>query len=156
MKRLTWFASALLLIFLVVACDSRPMRATGYDPTSDPNAALERAVSQAKAGGKKVLVIAGGDWCPWCLALETFIGKNADVKAALDQTFVTIEVYFGEKNRNADFFAKLPRAKGYPHFWVISTDGKVINSLDTSGLEDGSSSYDKAKFLRFISETGKT
>lgn len=147
--------SAVLLAFLVVACDSKATKPTRYDPASDPFPALELAQMEARASGKKVLVIAGGDWCRWCRALEAFISKNPEIKAALDQNFVTIEVYYGEKNLNSAFFARLPPAMGYPHFWVISKDGKVMHSVDTSNLEDGSSSYDKTKFLYFIQEMNK-
>lgn len=143
--------AAVLIVFAVVAC-SQFTKTAGYDPEADPVQALEHALREAQTSGKKVLVIAGGDWCSWCHALESLVAKNADIKNALDQNFVTIKVYFGEKNQNTAFFSKLPPANVYPYFWAISKEGDVIKSVDPSSLEDGSNSYNKAKFLQFIME----
>lgn len=123
-----------------------------YRPTANPSVLLEAALKEARAGHKKVLVIAGGDWCRWCLILESFLAANPDVKSALDGSFVVVKVYVDEKNRNTEFFAKLPKAKGYPHFWVLNQDGKVAASVDTGLLEKGPDSYDKGRFLQFIQD----
>ena len=74
----------------------------------------------------------------------------------MDRAFVTVEVYYGEKNQNTDFFAKLPHAKGYPHFWILTRDGQVAHSIDTSIIEDGANGYDKDKVLRFVRDYGGT
>ncbi|HET7868186.1 MAG TPA: thioredoxin family protein [Burkholderiaceae bacterium] len=121
-----------------------------YSPTANPSVLLEAALTQARASNKKVLVIAGGDWCRWCLILERFVAANPDVKSALDGSFVVVKVYVGEKNRNTAFFAKLPKAQGYPHFWVLNPDGNVAASVNTGPLEKGPDSYDKERFLQFI------
>jgi thioredoxin-related protein len=146
-----WFALLGLCAMPVAARDSAT---TGYDSTANPDDAVAQALKQARATSRKVLVIGGGDWCRWCMALEAFLARDVEAKAALDRAFVTVEVYYGDKNRNEKFFAKLPRAKGYPHFWIMGTDGKVANSVDTSIIEDGKSGYDKEKFLRFVRDYG--
>ena len=140
--------TAVLFGVLVVAC----AKSSGFDPTANPDKALEHAVREAQANGKKVLVIAGGDWCNWSRAMESLISSDTDVKKALDQSFVTIKVYFGEKNRNTAFFSKLPPTNVHPFFWVISKDGEVVNSVDPSSLEDGPNRYNKAKLLQLITE----
>lgn len=61
-----------------------------------------------------------------------------------------LQVYFGEKNRNAAFFSKLPSTNVYPYFWVISQDGDVVDTADPSSLEEGSYKYNKTKFLELI------
>ena len=143
------------LLGLALPCSAQLAKGSGYDPLANPNIALERALIDAKANNKKVLVIAGGDWCRWCLILNSFLTQNPDVKAELDGSFVTIKVYFGQDNSNAQFFSKLPQAKGYPHFWVISKDGRPTHSVNTGSLENGKDSYDKNEFLHFIREVGK-
>ncbi len=127
----------------------------GYDPAANAQAALATALAQAKAENKRVLIVAGGDWCRWCLILNTFWDNNPDTKAERDQAFVLLKVYVGDQNPNKEFFAKLPKAKGYPHFWVLGADGKVIQSVNTGGLENGKNSYDKEKVSAFIKEMGK-
>ena len=99
---------------------------------------------------KLVLVMAGGDWCIWCHYLHAFIDENSDIDDALDDTFVTVKAYMGDKNDNAEFFATLPKAVGYPHFWVVDSDGTVLASQGTAPLEDGQKSYDRERFMAFI------
>ena len=53
---------------------------------------------------------------------------------------------------NKEFFARLPKAAGAPHFWVLSQKGELLASQGTLPLEDGAKSYDRAKFSAFIDE----
>jgi thioredoxin-related protein len=145
---------ALCLLVLAPAAFAADPKLPGYDAKADPQVALDRALVEARAGNKKVLVVAGGDWCSWCHYLESFIAKNKDIDDAIHRSFVTVKAYFGEENRNAAFFSRLPKAVGYPHFWVISKDGKVLHSVNTAALEDGGKSYNKANFLKFIRDLG--
>ena len=103
-------------------------------------------------GGKLVLVEAGGAWCRWCWAIDSFLRANPDVQSEFDKTFVRVKVYYGDQNPNRAYFATLPKAKGYPHFWILDADGQVLQSVNTGKLEDGKDSYDKAAFLKFIRE----
>jgi thioredoxin-related protein len=146
--------AATLLILPLAACDLQDKPPTHYDAAANPFTALKLAEQEARTSGKRILVIGGGDWCRWCIAMESFISQTPEVKAALDRNFVTVEVYYGRKNRNSAFFSTLPEAAGYPQFWVLSSDGKLIQPVDTSTLEDGIDSYDKSKFLNFIQEMG--
>lgn len=155
MKRLRILAVALVVgVALAVLALWRwqPDGHAAYSPTADPSVLLEAALREARAGNKKVLVIAGGDWCRWCLILDRFVAANPDVRSALEGSFVVVKVYVGEKNRNIAFFAKLPKAQGYPHFWVLNHDGKVAASVNTGLLEKGPDSYDKERFLQFIQD----
>lgn len=150
------FAVLAALLAAGLSCSAHSLAASGYDPSANPTAALERARTEAKTNNKKILVVAGGDWCRWCLILNAFWTDNPDVKAELDRSFVIVKVYVGEENANAQFFSTLPRAKGYPHFWVISKDGRTTQSVNTGPLENGKDSYDKAAFLRFIRQVAKS
>jgi thioredoxin-related protein len=124
----------------------------GYDPTADPFDALQSAESRAHAEDKLVLLVSGGDWCIWCHYLYAFLESNDDVDGVLHDVFVVAKVYVGDENRNEAFFAKLPKADGAPHFWVLSDRGEVLKSQPTVVLEDGKKSYDKHAFMAFIDE----
>lgn len=154
MKLLASFVLAVLLGF-GLAAHADTAKGSGYDPAANPAVQLEQALAEAKTSNRKVLVVAGGDWCKWCLILNKFLAQNPDVKAELDRNFVVVKAYFGKDNQNAQFFARLPRAKGYPHFWVLQKDGRVTHSIDTGDLENGADSYDRTEFLRFVREVGK-
>ena len=124
----------------------------GYDPAADPFALLEDARASAAAEDKLVLVIAGGEWCIWCHYLDAFLTEHAKIGKALKDTFVVVKAYIGDEKNNDAFFATLPDAAGYPHFWVVAPDGAVLASQNTLPLEDGEKSYDAGRFMAFIDE----
>jgi hypothetical protein len=151
MLRRIAIASLLTLITGVsVAAGARDDR-IGYDPSADPFEQYQNAIEQAKAQHKLVLVIAGGDWCRWCHALNRFVTTNGDVDAALHDTFVVMKVYVGDENYNEFFFSQLPEARGAPHFWIIAPDRNVLASQSTGEFERGKRGYDKREFLAFVS-----
>jgi thiol:disulfide interchange protein len=122
----------------------------GYDPRADASQQLDSAVARAAAEDKLVLLISGGDWCVWCHYLAAFLEREAAIEAALHDVFVVQKVYVGDENMNPEFFGRLPKAAGAPHFWVLSAGGEVLESQDTLPLEDGDKSYDRGKFQAFI------
>jgi thioredoxin-related protein len=124
----------------------------GYDPKANPFDALASAESRAQAEDKLVLLVSGGDWCIWCHYLYAFLESHDDVDAALHDVFVVAKVYVGDENGNEEFFAKLPKADGAPHFWVLSGTGEVLKSQPTVLLEDGEKSYNKDAFMKFVDE----
>jgi hypothetical protein len=150
MKRLASLLTAAALLCAAASAPAQVRGNNGYDPAADPVAALHAGEEQASASGRLVLVEAGGAWCRWCWAIDAFLRNNPDVQAEFDRRFVRVKVYWGDENQNRAFFATLPKAKGYPHFWILSTDGKVIESVNTGTLEDGKDGYDRERFLAFI------
>lgn len=142
--------SILPLALLAVSWTGHAESVIGYEPDADPYALLKTAESEAAAESKLILLIAGGDWCIWCHYLNAFIHDNADVAEALADTFVVAKVYFGDEADNSAFFAELPAAVGYPHFWVLDSAGAILASQNTLPLEDGDKSYDRSNFFAFI------
>jgi hypothetical protein len=146
--RLAIIAAALLYF---AAVDAHAQASVlGYDPDADPFQLLREAEAEAAREDKLVLVIAGGDWCIWCHYLDRFLKANPDIDYALKQTFAVVKVYFEEEGDNQDFFAAMPEAVGYPHFWVRSADGDVLASENTLPLENGDKSYDGDAVTAFI------
>jgi len=139
-----------MLLFSASAVDVRVSADLGYQPNSNPSDRLKEAQSVAVDEHKKILIIAGGDWCSWCRILDRFLSSNDDVNAALHDAFEVVKVYVGDDVKNEEFFAKLPSAVGYPHFWVLSTRGEVLGSINTATLENGRNNYRKDAFLAFI------
>jgi thioredoxin-related protein len=137
---------------LLLAATAASAEDIGYDAQANPFEALQAAQVRAHSEDKLVLLVSGGDWCVWCHYLYRFLETNRDVDDALHDTFVVAKVYVGEENRNQEFFAKLPKADGAPHFWVLDGSGKLLKSQPTVVLEDGKKSYNKDAFMAFISE----
>jgi thiol:disulfide interchange protein len=151
-KRLSYAYYGILLLLTATPASTMAQEALGYDPAADPFALVAEAQDAAESADKLVLVIAGGDWCIWCHYLDAFLTEHAAINAALKDTFVVVKAYLGDKNPNEAFFATLPEAAGYPHFWVLAADGSLLASQDTLPLEDGGKSYDAKAFERFIDE----
>ncbi|HEY3518246.1 MAG TPA: thioredoxin family protein [Gammaproteobacteria bacterium] len=129
---------------------AQPKNDIGYDAHANAFEQLDAAVAKADAEDKLLLVISGGDWCKWCHYLAAFLDRETALDAALHAVFVVQKVYVGDENMNKEFFARLPKAAGAPHFWVLSQKGDLLASQDTLPLEDGAKSYDRAKFAAFI------
>lgn len=122
----------------------------GYDIDVDPFEQTSKAAERAAKEGKLVLLVAGGDWCRWCHVLNRYLGQNKKIYNKLKKTFVITKIYIGEDNMNEEFFAQLPEATGYPHFWVLSSDMKVLGEQDTGALEQGDDGYSSERFQQFI------
>ncbi|MFO1317798.1 MAG: thioredoxin family protein [Burkholderiales bacterium] len=120
-----------------------------FDPARDAAADVAAAVAQAKAQGKRVLVDVGGEWCAWCHILDRFVAGNADVRALVDANFVWLKVNWSKENRNEALLSRWPKIRGYPHLFVLDTDGRLLHSQETDLLESGRD-YDRAKFVAFL------
>jgi thiol:disulfide interchange protein len=120
-----------------------------FDPLRDPNTDLEDAIARAQKSGKRIILDVGGEWCVWCHYLDSFFAKNPDLLKQRDDNFVWVKVNMSEENENKAFLGKYPQAPGYPHLYVLDTDGTFLQSQDTSVLELGKS-YDISKVAQFI------
>jgi hypothetical protein len=142
--------SALASLLCLLAASGSAQDSIGYDPSADPFAQLAAAQAEARDDDKRILIIAGGEWCIWCHYLDRFLDDHADIAAGLEQTFVVVKAYYGDETDNQAFFDTLPAAVGYPHFWILAADGSVLESQNTLPLEDGDKSYNVAAFGAFI------
>ena len=120
-----------------------------YDPERDPQADVESAVAVAQASNKRILLIAGGDWCIWCHILEEYMHQTPAVEALLNDNYLIVKVNYSEENSNDDFFAQYPEVVAYPHIFVLDSNGEFLHSQGTGVLESGDS-YDEAKLVEFL------
>jgi thioredoxin-related protein len=147
-KRTGGLAVCLALGAMVVACT----RAKGiYDPRRDPTADLHQATAQASKEGKRVLIVVGGEWCVWCHRLDRFTKETPAVAQALRDGFVVLHVNVSQENENETFLSRFPKAPGYPHLFVLDSEGKLLHSQDTSPLEQGKG-YSIEKVTAFLKE----
>jgi thiol:disulfide interchange protein len=120
-----------------------------FDPARDAQADVARAVAQANAEGKRVIVDVGGEWCTWCHVMDRFIAVHPDVRALIDARYVWVKVNVSPENRNEALLSRWPSISGYPHLFVLDADGTLLHSQNTGALEAGKG-YDKAKFLALL------
>jgi len=122
-----------------------------YDPARNAAADLDLTIKQAKPSAKRILLEVGGNWCGWCRALEKFIHGTPSVAGALRNNYIIMKVNMSEENRNEEFLGRFPKIKGYPHIFVLDTNGTFLHSQDTGLLEEGKS-YNEKRFLEFLNQ----
>jgi thiol:disulfide interchange protein len=120
-----------------------------FDPNRDAAADLQQALSLAQGQRKLVLLDVGGEWCTWCHIFDRFVAARAEVGKTLSQRYVVLKVNYSPQQRNEQVLSRFPKAKGYPHFYVLDASGKLLASQPSDELEAGND-YDEAKVLAFL------
>ena len=124
-----------------------------YDPNRDAAADIEAAVAEARRSGRHVLIEVGGQWCVWCHRLDDYLKQNRKLAALLERNFVMVKVNYSPENENEKVLSGYPEVAGYPHFFVLDGQGKLLHSQDTAELEKGKS-YHARRFKRFLTRWG--
>jgi thiol:disulfide interchange protein len=120
-----------------------------FDPVRDPKADLEQAVGRAKISGKRVILDVGGEWCGWCKYMDKFFYQNANISRIRDENFIWVKINYSEENENIPFLSAYPAISGYPHLFVLDSDGTLLHSQPTDALEE-EKGYNLAKFTEFL------
>jgi thiol:disulfide interchange protein len=126
-----------------------------FDPSRDSSQDLKVAIQKAEAEHKNILMDVGGNWCPWCLLLDRTLTEDADLHALLEKNYVLLHVNFSMDNQNQAFLGKYPPAKGYPAWYVLSPQGRLLKAEDTSALEQThklGAGYNKEALRKFLEE----
>jgi thiol:disulfide interchange protein len=146
-------AAALSNVHAALAQGSTPLDSifivATYDTTRDPFADLQMAMERAKADGKRILVDVGGQWCSWCHILDDYIAGHPRVAEAMRRNYVALKVNMSPRHENQRFLSRYPRIPGYPHIFVLESDGTLVRSQGTSELEEGHS-YNEERMLEFL------
>ena len=128
-----------------------------YDPSLDGEKQLQQAGAQAKAGGKRVFIVVGGNWCKWCRALDALIVANEPLRHALEKDFVLVQLNYSKENKNKPVLERLgnPDKLGFPVFVVVSSDLQVLMTQSSEGFETGDKErpgHDPAKLIAFLTQ----
>jgi len=120
-----------------------------FDPARDPARDLDTALKMARATRRRVLAEVGGEWCTWCHTMDRFLAANPDLAKLRDENFIVLRINFSKENKNEAFLARWPKVAGYPHFFVLDANGRLLQSQDTSALE-AAKDYDPVAFRKFL------
>ncbi len=138
-----------VLIFIGSCSRERASTTAGYDPDRDPFDDLRSAVDLTQNTGQRILLEVGGEWCKWCHILEKFIQEHEQIRKMMDDNFILIKVNYSQENKNEGFLSRYPAIPGYPHFYVLNSDGSFLHSQGTEVLESGEG-YDVQKMTDFL------
>lgn len=143
-----------LALFLLSAVAAAPIgqdkkERTKFDPNRDAAQDIENAVVQATQSGKRIILDVGGEWCSWCHKLDKFFEENSDVTEFMLENYILVKVNYSKENKNEEVLSRFPPIKGYPHLFVLDSDGKLLHSQDTGELESGKY-HDRDKVFSFL------
>ena len=136
-----------LLIALFLAVPYTPVKK--YAPGRNADKDIKDAIVEAQRTGKRILLEVGGDWCRWCHIMDDFFDRNRGLAEARDNNFITVKINFSPQNENEKVLSRYPKIPGYPHLIVLENSGKLLQSQDTSELEE-KESYNLQKFTEFL------
>lgn len=142
----------LIFIFLMSAFSSFAQTEENrekFDPAADPFEDLKAAMALATESNKRIILDVGGEWCIWCHRIDAFMHNTEEIKSLLEENYVVVKVNFSKENKNEKFISQYPAIEGYPHFFVLECDGKLLHSQNTGELEKDKD-YDKDKFVAFL------
>lgn len=122
---------------------------TEFDPERDPFADLEDAIAEAEQTGQRIILDVGGNWCIWCKRLDAFIRENEEIDSLMHSEFIVLKVNMSKENDNAGFLSQYPEIPGYPHLFVLDSDGAFLHSQNTALLEENKS-YSVEKLQSFL------
>lgn len=155
-KNFPWLPMTAILVLATIClpAQAKPeMRPAIYDPDADVKADIVAAVKRAGAENRNILLVFGGNWCPWCHLLHGLFSSDPQVSKVLAERYVVVMVDVGEKPNqplNRDL-VDLYRVKdfGYPALAVLDKGGKLVCAQSTGVLEKGKG-HDPAKVLAFL------
>ena len=154
-KRLVLISVILILILFFLYCEKQTNEnciytpITKFDPNRDAAKDIKDAIVEAKRTGKHILLDVGGDWCIWCHKMDSFFVENEDINQFLHDNFIVVKINYSRENKNEAVLARYPKIQGYPHLFVLDSDGILLCSQNTGDLESGDH-HDRDKVFDFL------
>jgi thioredoxin-related protein len=120
-----------------------------FDPNRDAAKDVQDAVIEAKKVNKRIILDVGGDWCIWCHRIDNFIESHEEINDYLHKNFIWVKVNYSKENKNEELLLQYPKIPGYPHFFILDSDGKLLHSQNTGELEHDKD-YSVEKMMAFL------
>jgi thioredoxin-related protein len=155
-KRTTYLLLTIIIFsMLISSCkkqkseNNQYVPVTEFDPNRDAAKDIQNAIVEAKRTGKRILLDVGGDWCIWCHRLDNFFEDNKDINKFLHKNYVVVKINYSKENKNKAVLSQYPKIEGYPHLFVLDSDGTLLRSQNTGELESGDH-HDREKVFAFL------
>lgn len=120
-----------------------------FDPARDAAKDLQNAIGAAEKTNKRIILDVGGEWCIWCHRLDSMFVKNPNLSNFRDKNFIYVKINFSKENKNEKFLSQFPEIPGYPHWFVLDSNGKVLKSESSEEFESGKG-HSPEKVMAFL------
>jgi thiol-disulfide isomerase/thioredoxin len=109
-----------------------------YPPIDRARPDIDKALKEAAATKRRVIVDFGGNWCTDCKILDINM-KKPENAALLAKSFVVVHVNVGDKGISDNFEVAerygVPLKKGVPALVVLESDGRVVYAQKNGEFE---------------------
>jgi len=105
-----------------------------YDPAQDTRAAYAAGLARAQSEKKPLLVMLGGNWCQWCLALDDLMHHDEALRDYLAAHYVVLKLDSAAAKPLDEAWGK-PTRQGVPVLIFVGTNGQVKHVQETVSLE---------------------
>jgi thioredoxin-related protein len=93
--------AVIVLFFSIVTCTNNMLaddkKEPIYDPALDVKTAVKDSLDKAQKESKHILLMFGGNWCPWCHKLHQLLKSDKAIKKFLEENYILVMVDVGEK-----------------------------------------------------------
>ena len=142
------------MLFSYVAVFSQTPKGP-YNVNQDIRADLKKAVTQAKAQNKHVLIQWGGNWCPWCIRFHNLVAGDRRIDSIMKKDYVYLLANVPKEKEKRDYALYgefgYPNRFGFPVFVILDGNGKQLHIQDSGLLEYGKvPGYDTTKVFEFL------
>jgi thiol:disulfide interchange protein len=105
-----------------------------YDVNADTRAQYAAGLLRAQTEKKQLLVMLGGNWCQWCLALDDLMHEDQQLRGYLNDHFVVLKLDSAAAKVLDESWGK-PTRHGVPVLIFVAPDGSVRHVQETVSLE---------------------
>lgn len=105
-----------------------------YAEREDAKLAFDAGLARANREHKQLLVILGGNWCQWCLALDDLMHQDPGLRSYLETHFVVLKLDSAAAKVLDDAWGK-PSRLGVPVLIFVDATGAVRHIQESISLE---------------------
>src|SRR5438045_2625478 len=129
----------LLLLLASISSRAQSIGAKLYEPNADAKKNIADLLKQAVAEKKNIFIMAGGNWCTWCLEFNRFSKEDREIDSLLKADYLVYHLNYSPENKNLSSFARLgfPQRFGFPSFIILDENGNRIHTQNSAYLEQG-------------------
>ncbi len=129
-----------------------------FDWTADGEEQVKAGLAEAEAGGRRVVLLLGANWCPWCHRLDAVLRHDPELQARWERDYVLVRIDVNWKPvvpRNPGILARYrrPPQRGIPALTVLDAKGRILANPDISRWETAEpKGYDVARLREFFAQ----